>query len=194
VVRREQVAWIIAGVAVALALLTFLWRANRPAPGLADAAPAGSAPGLSTRAPDISNMSPEERFFRLWDRIERASSAGDTATVIQFAPMALGAYAMLDSADNDQRFHAALIDLAIDDQATALARADTMLARQPGHLFAFLIRGEVAERRNDVTLLSRTYRDFLARFDTEIASGKPEYGEHRPLLDDFRVRARASGG
>ena len=65
-------------------------------------------PGLSTRAPDISNMSPEERFLRLWDRVERAASNGDTTTVRQFAPMALGAYAQLPSADNDQRFHAAL--------------------------------------------------------------------------------------
>jgi len=189
---RERVAWIVAGLGLALAVLAFLWRGNRPpAP---DMGSAGAATGLSTRAPDISAMSPEERFFRLWDRIERAAAAGDTATIIQFAPMALGAYAMLDSVDNDQRFHAALIDLATGDFPAALARADTMLITVPGHLFAYLIRGEVADRRNDVAALGRTYRDFLARYDAELASGKTEYTEHRPLLDDFRVRARATGG
>jgi hypothetical protein len=154
---------------------------------------AGAAPGLSGRAPDISAMSPEERFDRLFDRVVRAGENGDTLTVRQFAPMALGAYAMLDSSSSDLRFHAALIQLAVGDFPGALALADTILAQAPGHLFGYLIRGEAADRQNKVEALNRSYRDFLAHYDAELRSGRKEYAEHKPVLDDFRIRAEASG-
>ena len=191
--RRERVAWMVAGAAVLLAALALVWRSGSfrtaPPPEMGNA----GNPGLSTRAPDISNMSPEERFLRLWDRVERAASSGDTTTVRQFAPMALGAYAQLPSADNDQRFHAALIHLAAGSTASAQALADTIQAGVPGHLFAYLIRAEVAERSNDLAALSRSYRDFLAHYDAELKAARGEYAEHRPLLDEFRTRAQAAG-
>jgi hypothetical protein len=137
-------------------------------------------------------MSPEERFERLWDRVMRASEAGDTGTVTRFSPMALGAYSMLPAANPDLRFHAALIHLAIGDYPRGLALADTILAEAPGHLFGYLIRGNAADRRNQVADLERSYRDFLASYDAEMRSGRPEYDGHKPLLDDFRTRAEAS--
>src|SRR2546423_1717293 len=50
-------------------------------------------------APDISQMSPRERFDRLFNRIMQAAQQGDSAQVQRFTPMALGAYAQLDSVD-----------------------------------------------------------------------------------------------
>ena len=196
---RERLAWIIAGVAVVAALLLLLWRSGslRPtaAPEMANAGNAGNpgaAPGLSTRAPDISNMTPEQRFDALFDRVVRASENGGTLTVQQFSPMALGAYAMLDRPSNDYRFHSALIHLAIADFAGAEALADTILTQAPGHLFGYLIRGEAADRQNRADALAGAYRDFLAHFDAELRAGRSEYAEHRPVLDDFKVRAEAS--
>jgi len=35
--------------------------------------------------------------------------------------------------------------------------------------------------------------DFLSAWDVEMASGKPEYGDHRIMLDQFRQRALKAG-
>lgn len=197
---RERLAWIVAGGAILALVLLVLWRSGsfRPtaAPEMANAGNAGNpgaAPALSGQAPDISAMTPEQRFDRLFDRVIRASENGDSLTVQQFSPMALGAYAMLDHPGNDLRFHSALIHLAGGDFAGAAALADTILAQTPGHLFGYLIRGEVADRLNRADALAQAYRDFLVHYDAELRSGRPEYAEHRPVLDDFKVRAEASG-
>ena len=199
--RRERLAWIVAGSAVLLVVLLVLWRSGsfRPSapPEMANVGNVGAGPpssGLSTRAPDISSLTPEQRFDRLFDRVMRAQESGDSVTVRQFTPMALGAYAMLPppGSNNDQLFHVALIELANGETAAALARADTLLTRSPGHLFAHYIRGEAAEQRNDTALLARSYRDFLANYDAELRTGRGEYTEHANLLADFRTRALAS--
>ncbi len=198
--HRDRSAWILAGIAALVALLAILWRggAFHPAapPDMGNVGNVGTAPsaGLAGRAPDISSMSPRERFDRLFERVIRASEAGDSVTVLQFAPMALGAYSQLDAADTDARYHAAMIDLAVGDFAGADALADTVLAGAPGHLFAYLIRGESADRQNNTAALSRSYRDFLDHYDAEMRAGRVEYAEHRPVLDNFRTRARASLG
>jgi double zinc ribbon protein len=196
---RERLAWTLTGLAAVAALLAFLYRGNaKPTvPDMGNAgnvdAP-GTVPGLAQRAPDISNMSPRERFDRLWDRVVRAAEAGDSVTVIQFAPMALGAYSMMEEVDADARYHAATINLVIGDLGAALALADTIQAVAPGHLFADIVRGEVADRRNDAAALARSYREFLSHYDAELRAGRVEYAEHKPILDDFRTRAKASTG
>jgi len=196
---RERLAWTLTGIAAVAALLAFLYRGNsRPiVPDMGNAGngdAAGAVPPLAQRAPDISNLTPRERFDRLWDRVVRAAEAGDSVTVIQFAPMALGAYRMMDEVDADARYHAATIDLVIGDLPAALALADTIQVVAPGHLFADIVRGEVADRRNDVQALTRSYRDFLSHYDAELRAGRAEYADHKPILEDFRTRAKASLG
>jgi hypothetical protein len=195
---REKTAWIVAGVAVLLAGVVLLWRAGsfRPqaSPEMSNAGNAGTTPELSGRAPDISNLSPAQRFEALFERVARASESGDSLTVQQFSPMALGAYALLDSTNNDLRFHAALIDIAAGDYAAAQALADSILTQAPGHLFGYLIRGETADRQNRTEALAQSYRDFLSHYAAELRVGRKEYEEHRLILDDFRVRAEASTG
>jgi hypothetical protein len=57
-----------------------------------------------------------------------------------------------------------------------------------------MIRGEVADRRNDAAALSASYRDFLRDEAAELRAGRAEYADHKPILDDFRTRAKASLG
>ena len=196
--RRERTAWIIAGTAVLLALLVVVWRAGGARPTVPDMGNAGNIGGGGAlpvgRAPDISALSPRQRFDRLYERVVRAAEAGDSLTVVQFAPMALGAYALLDTVNADARYHAAMIQLAVGDVAAALALADTIEANAPEHLFADIVRGEAADRRNDTAGLTRAYQSFLDHYSREMRAGRIEYDEHRPILDDFSTRAKASLG
>ncbi len=165
-----------------------------PAPEMANPGNQDAASGVAGQAPDISSMSPEERFERLFDRVMRAAESGDTGTVAQFSPMTLAAYSMLPEANADLRFHAALVRLTIADYDGARALADTILAQSPGHLFGYVIRGEAADRQNRMDDLTRSYRDFLTHYQAELRSGRPEYADHKPVLDNFKARAEASTG
>lgn len=183
-------------MAACLAFTGFIaWEARRfdsaPPPAMANAG--NSAPGRAAQggaaAVDLSRMSPRERFDRLFARVMTAAGQGDTAQVRQFAPMALMAFAQLDSTDQDARFHAALVQAQAGDWAAAAATADSMLARMPDHLLALLVLEADAGRRGDAGEVASLQRRFLAAWDREIAAGRPEYADHRDALDDFRSRA-----
>lgn len=139
-------------------------------------------------------MSPRERFNRLYNRIMTAAQAGDEATVTRFTPMALLAYAQLDTIDADARYHAALLKVHTGDVKAADALADTILAQTPGHLFGYVIRGTIARFKKDEKGLTRAYGDFLKRYDQEMKLNRPEYGEHQTSINDFRRAALESKG
>ena len=183
----ERAPWAIAWALVVLSIAVITWSVIGRDPS------AGAAPPMAQTGapPDISQMSPRERFLRLHDRVLGAAERGDSATVRQFAPMAITAYGMLDSYDDDLRFHAGLIHLQLDQTDAAVALADTIQTGTPGHLLAEILRADAAERRGDLKGLTRSRRTFLANFDREIAAGRPEYAEHRKVLDDFRARAES---
>jgi hypothetical protein len=124
----------------------------------------------------------------------RAAEAGDGNTVTSFAPMALSAYQMLDSVDADARYHAALIMLHTSDVAGAKALADTILKKQPGHLFGYVIRGTIARFEKDDKTLNQSYRDFLAHYDKETLAKRPEYEAHPRALAEFLKAAREAQG
>ena len=191
--KSENLAWIIAGVASLVVVVGIIWAVARgtPEPVTPDMANPGSTAGneLSGRAPDISTLTPQERFDRLFDRVTRAASAGDTAQVAQFTPMALGAYAQLDSISNDARFHAAMLRFNVGDFAGSLALADTIEASVPGHLFAAMLRGNVATATNDQAGLEQSYRAFMTTYDREMAANRVEYLDHKPVVDEFHALA-----
>jgi hypothetical protein len=139
--------------------------------------------------PDISSLSPRERFNRLYNRVMSAAQSGDEATVARFTPMALAAYTQLDSIDADARYHTALLKVHTGEVDASRALADTILAQDPGHLFGYVIRGTVARFRKTEPELNRAYADFLKRYDAEMKAARPEYAEHRTSLDDFRRAA-----
>ena len=140
-------------------------------------------------------MTPRERFDRLYNRIMRSAEGGDLAEARQFAPMAFAAYGQLDSIDADARYHVAVLYLHISDDAEAALRlADSIGVLLPRHLFATLIRGTVARQRSDGPALRKAETAFLADWEGELAAGRPEYGDHRTMLDEFRARARRDLG
>jgi len=195
---RERTAWVVAG-ALCLALIAgIVFKVVRaaPAPVAPEMANAGAqsaredaGPGIAGPAPDISRMTPRERFDRLFNRIMQASEQGDTAQVDRFTPMALGAYAQLDSVNADARYHAAVLRMQVGDFPGALALADTILARNPGHLFGYVVRGTAAGLQGDTAAARRAARDFLAHYDAETRANRIEYQEHEPALSDFKQQA-----
>ncbi len=199
--RNERLTWFLAGggvVALAGALALVLGR-DRPPP-VAEAGGAGSAPfaagtsAVDGTPPDISNMSPRERFDRLFNRIMRASESGDEATVTTFAPMALSAFQMLDTVNVDARYHVALIQLHTGDVAGAATQGDSILKAQPGHLFGYIVKGTIARFNKDQAGLGVAYAGFLKHYDAEAALKRPEYAEHPRAVEDFLAAARATKG
>jgi hypothetical protein len=161
--------------------------AGNAAPGVEGGGEGAGGVAPAGAPPDISSMSPAERFNRLYDRVMRAASAGDTAQAKQFAPMAILAYGMLDSVNADLQYHAAVLYAETGQDAAALALADTILARNPNHLFGYLVRGEVADRRRDAAVAAAARKDFTAHYQAEIGRvDRPEYAEHKPVIDEYR--------
>ncbi|MEP6689254.1 MAG: hypothetical protein ABJC36_12970, partial [Gemmatimonadales bacterium] len=207
---RERTAWIVAGGLCLLLLAAILIKVVRGAPepvapdmanaGASDGQPAAPAGGpfsggsgsAAGPAPDISQMTPRERFDRLFNRVMQAAEQRDTAQVERFTPMALGAYAQLDSVNADARYHAAVLRLQIGDLPGAQALADTILARSPGHLFGYIVRGTAAGFQGDTALARRSQRDFLSYYEVERAANRIEYREHEPAIEDFKQHAEGA--
>ena len=146
--------------------------------------------GLPTGpAPDISSLTPAERFIRLNNRVMEAASRGDSATVINFTPMALGAYAQLERVSNDERYHAAVLNAQVGRIAEARALTDTMLAVTPGYLLAYVVRGDIAQFQRDVRALREAYAGFSEAYPSEVAARRPEYADHQNVLDEFKKRS-----
>jgi len=189
--RADRTPWVIAGIALAGLLAVLLVMISRDSPRIAaqpDAEVAGVSGG-GDAPPDISNMSPRERFNRLYNRVMQAAQSGDEATVSRFTPMALMAYGQLDTIDADARYHAALLQVHTGDVTASRALGDSILAQTPGHLFGYMIQGTVARFQKDQKSLSRAYAAFLKQYDSEIKLGRPEYSEHQTSLQDFRKAA-----
>jgi Double zinc ribbon len=185
----ERRAWTIAAVlcVVLVGGIAYQVSSSAPQPVAPDMANTGVNPG--ERAPDISGMSPRERFDRLFNRIMQAAERRDSEEVDRFTPMALGAYAQLDTWDADARYHAAVIHLQAGSLAQARALADTILAEAPGHLFGYVIQGTAAHLQQDSAAEARAKREFLARYSSELAANRVEYLEHRPVLEEFKEKA-----
>jgi hypothetical protein len=175
---------------IALAALAVLLWGNRTATAAGDpaASPAAATAAQDGSPPDLSTMSPRERFDRLFNRIMTAAEAGNTAEVTTFLPMAKMAYAQLDTVNIDARYHMAMLDVQGGNAAAALAQADTIRQLAPEHLFIYLIREAEAARRGDSATVRRAHEAFVAAYDREIALERVEYSEHRNALERFRGR------
>lgn len=192
----DRKIWLAAGAVCVLLVGGILYQVSSGASGPAapDMANVGSSTGLtnggpSGPAPDISAMTPRERFDRLYNRIMQASERSDSAEVERFTPMALGAYRQLDTRDADARYHAAVLQMQVGNFTAARALADTIIRESPGHLFGYVIRATAARLQNDPATLARARRDFLTHYEAEMRAKRAEYLEHQPVVDELKAEA-----
>lgn len=170
--------WVIAGIAV-LALVAFIAGqkfGGRPAsqPAIASA---------TTRAPDITSMSPQERADRLFDRVMQLSSRGQGDSVQFFAPMAIQAFEALQPLDVHGRYDLGLLGVFSGDGALAMAQSDTILAAQPTHLLGLILGMRAAGLRSDTASFADYASRLRAALVSERAKGLPEYRDHAPDID-----------
>lgn len=170
------IPWAAAGAAVG-ALITLLVLRGGAGAGQPAAAPIP----LGGSAGDISQMSPEERATRLFNRVMRLDEEGKADSVAFFAPMALQSYAMLATRDADARYHMGLLQLTAGNPAGARAQADSIVRLAPTHLFAFMLRARAGDHR--------AFTDFRRHERDERARGRPEYQDHAGQLDAFSREA-----
>jgi len=189
----DRKAWGVAAAVSAVLLVAVLALVVKGSGGTPEAAGAPVAPfaggaGEGT-PPDLSTMTPRERFDRLYNRIMRAAESGDQQTVTTFTPMAMMAHEQLDTIDADARLHLATLKLHSGDVAGASAIADTILKETPGHLFGYVIQGTVARWNKDDAALKRAYKEFLSHYDAEMKKARPEYADHERMMTDFQTAA-----
>ncbi|HTE65956.1 MAG TPA: hypothetical protein VK736_06830 [Candidatus Binatia bacterium] len=180
---RVGLPWAVTGAALGALVTVVAMRVGGASPR--DVSTQG---GPAAVAPDISQMSPEERANRLFNRIMILDEAGKTDSVKFFLPMALGAYSQLPALDVDARYHIGLIQLAGGEPAGAVAQADTILRTVPNHLFAFVLRAHAYRDLGNRQAQRRAYADFLRNEAAELARNRPEYAEHKELTA-FRAEA-----
>ena len=186
--RTASVPWIVAGVAAVIAVAALAWTVGRDGNNGGAGGPSGVT---AASPPDISALSPRERFDRLFNRVMAAAENGDSGEVRRFLPMARMAYEQLPALDPDARYHMAMLHLQGGEAAAALAQADTIGRTAPKHLFAPLIREAEAVKRGDAAAAAAARQAFLAAYDAEIALERPEYGDHRGALERFRGASAA---
>jgi len=206
----SSLPWIVAAIAI-FALLSFFagsaFNARRgssldapqnalPQAGLDDGtSTGGSSPGEgAVRGPDISQLSPQERADRLFNRVMLLHSQGKSDSVLFFAPMAIGAYQMLIPLNADQRYDMGRIAEVAGALPLARAQADTILQENPQHLLGLVLAARIATLGNDAAARRAFDRRILAAYDTESAKRLPEYERHSNDVATAVAEARRSAG
>lgn len=183
----KALPWSVFALAVvALIALVFAQNDLRPVPPENGAAPLGGAMG----APDISNMSPQERADRLFNRVMSLASEGKADSAAFFSPMALSALDALAPHNAHQRYDIGLVAFVAGRPELAAAQADTILAQRPTHLLGLALAIRAAEARRDAAARARFQRRLIAAEQSELATGLPEYGDHNPDIIEALRAAR----
>lgn len=179
--------WALAGAALGALITVVVMRGAGSSQQ--EAEPQQAAPSSRVPAPDISQMSPQERATRLFNRVMTLAETGKNDSVRFFLPMALGAYNLLPALDADARYHIGLLQLAGGDIEAALAQADTIQRSQAAHLFIYVLRAHAYQQSGNSQQERRAYTEFLRNEPTEIARNRPEYVDHRDALNNFKTEA-----
>jgi tetratricopeptide (TPR) repeat protein len=128
---------------------------------------------------------------RLFNRVMGAAEAGDLDEVNQFMPMALQAYEMIPELDHDGLFHLAILYETAGEYAMARARAEDILRSAPDHILALGVAGTSSVSAGDSAAARQYFQRLLAGFDGEAQRGRPEYGHHQVMLDEYRRLAQS---
>lgn len=162
----------------------------------APAAPAADPAGVTAAGtpPDISQMTPRERFTRLADRIQAAAENNDQAQFQQFFPMMEQSWGMLlpGDRDADARFHFGLLQSEAGNFPAATAQADSILAEVPDHLFGWYLKAIIADAEKKPDEAKAARQAFDKAYDAQMATKLPEYAAHEQLMSQFRQTARTA--
>ncbi|MEP6991604.1 MAG: hypothetical protein ABJA80_11805 [bacterium] len=193
--------WAVAGIAllslVALVVGQRFGARTNPVPDAGDDPSTASAPfaGATSsgmpRAPDISQLTPEQRAERLYDRIMTEAEAGHIENVRSFMPMAIAAYEMIAPLSPDQRYDLGRIGIVGGDTALARAEADTILRARPTHLLGLVLAAAVARLEKDEARARAADAKLLSAEPTERAAGLKEYLLHKNDIDAAVTAARS---
>ena len=156
------------------------------------AADAAGAPAAAPRAPDISQLSPEQRAERLYDRIMTEHEAGREDAVRSFLPMARAAYEMIGPLNLDQRYDLGRLGEVGGDTTLARAQADTILAARPTHLLGLILAARVARMEKSDARARALDARLLAAEPAERSAALPEYLLHRNDIDAALAAARST--
>jgi len=183
---RNVVPWVIAAVAVVALIVVAALQLNRaPQTAAQTAAVPGQPPADEMATTDISNMSPKQAAQRLFDRVMRSAQAGDTQQVSFFGPMTVQAYARVPTLGNDDHYDIGLINGLLNQPEAELAEADTIAKAVPTHLFASMLRYDVAHTRNDSGAMRRAAQNFLNHYTAEMKANRPEYADRTSLIQSY---------
>ena len=204
---RPATPWVIAGVAVAVALLVLLLprdteqvsppgmaASTAAAPGPMGGAPATGAPVGSGAAPPPLTGDMGANADRLFNRIMTAAGQGDRAEVARFLPMAIQAYESVPDLNNDRLYHLAILHLTRGDFEGTRRAADRILQSEPNHLLALGVGGAAAAEAGDSAAARDLYQRLLEHYEAEAERPIPEYLDHQAMLGEYRDAAREVTG
>ena len=197
----NQVAWwmaggLLLGLVLVIAYPVYSERDAAPSP-FATGPVAGPVAGPTARPsgtpPDLSQMTPREAADRLFERVMIAASAGNSAEVVQFLPMAIPAYELAEPLDTDGKVHVVLLRLTGQFNTEALEGAEEILSEQPNHLLGLALAGDASLALSDSAGARAYYRRWSDAYETEVAKGLTEYDEHAGMFPDMQAKAEALG-
>lgn len=145
-------------------------------------APSAMGPG-SGPAPNIANMSANERASRLYIRAMEAAEAGKVDSASFFATMAVAAHGMIEGLSIDERYHMGRAAEIISDADVMRAQGDTILQERPTSLLGLMLAASAMRARGDSAAAKGFDARLLAALEPELASKIPEYELHRAEID-----------
>ena len=161
-----------------------------PQAGLDDRGQEDAGAQAPVRAPDISQLSPQERADRLFNRVMILNSQGKTDSVLFFAPMALESYRLLTPMNADQRYDMGRIAEVAGAIPLAGAQADTILQQNPTHLLGLILAARVAALEKQPAKEAAFAKRLLAALQSETAKKLPEYDRHQDDITSAVTEAR----
>lgn len=188
----SSLPWIVAAIAL-VTLLAFLagsaFNKRRgssldapqnalPQAGLDDRGAGQPSTDGAVRGPDISQLSPQERADRLFNRVMVLNGEGKSDSVLFFAPMAIEAYRMLSPLNDDQRYDLGRIAEVAGAFPLAKAQADTILAGNPTHLLGLILAARIASLENRASDRQAFESRLREAYPSESAKKLPEYERH----------------
>lgn len=169
--------WAVAGIAL-LSLAAFVVGRSVGRPRGAPAAVVTADGRIG--APDLSQLGPQERADRLFERVMTYVGEGQGDSVAFFAPMAIASQLAVTPLDAHRRYDIGLLGMVSGDGAMARAQADTILREQPDHLLGLVLAMRTAGMRGDATTRAAIARRLESVAARERARRLPEYLAHEP--------------